>query len=384
MKDRKSITKWMYWFIFALSIIIIYKVLDNFNDIFAFVRRLNSILMPFFMGILIAYLFYIPCRKIEGLYRKVKPKFIKKRARGLSIITVYILALLLLILTINIIIPALSKSITELASNLPSYYQRATDFADNLPDDSIIKKESIQEVVGNLQKIDITSVLSLESVSDYINRVFSVANTIFNIFVSFIMSVYVLLERREILKFIKKLVYAVFKDDTCKSIEKYFLKSNEIFFKFISSQIIDAIVVGIIVSIAMCIMRVKYWALLGFIIGLFNVIPYFGAIVGVAIATLITIFTGGFSKAIWMLIVVIILQQLDGNVINPKIVGNALKLSPILVIFSVTIFGAYFGVLGMFLAVPIIAIIKILVNDFIEFKTKEKENKLKTEINTKQ
>ena len=123
----------------------------------------------------------------------------------------------------------------------------------------------------------------------------------------------------------------------------------------------------------MWILGVKYWILLGFMIGLFNVIPYFGAIIGVAIATLITVFTGGFTKAIWMLIVVVILQQLDANIINPRIIGNALKLSPILVIFSVTLFGAYGGVLGMFLAVPVIALIKILINDFIDYRIKKKE-----------
>ena len=104
-----------------------------------------------------------------------------------------------------------------------------------------------------------------------------------------------------------------------------------------------------------------------------HIIPYFGAIFAVTIATIITIFTGGFTKAIWMVIVVVILQQIDANIINPKIVGNALKLSPILIIFSVTVFGAYFGVLGMFLAVPIIAVIKIIVNDFIEYRTEKKK-----------
>ena len=108
-------------------------------------------------------------------------------------------------------------------------------------------------------------------------------------------------------------------------------------------------------------------------IGLFNIIPYFGAIIGVRIATLITIFTGGVSQALWMLVVVIVLQQIDANIINPKIIGNALKISPILVIFSVTLFGAYFGVLGMFLAVPIIAVIKILVNDFIDYRIEKKK-----------
>lgn len=373
MKEKRNWTKWIYWFTFAVAVIFVYKTLDNFNDISEWVGKLISILMPFLMGILIAYLFYIPCRQIERLYKKAKPKLISKRARGLSVITVYIIAILILVIVINILIPALSKSVMDLANNLPGYYQSAINFVNDMPEDTIIKKESVQEIISNLQKIDITTIMSLENISDYINGVIGVASSIFNVFVSLIMSVYILLERGEILKFIKRLARAVFKKETCKALDNYFIKANNIFFKFISSQVIDAIVVGIIVSIAMWILGVKYWVLLGFMIGLFNIIPYFGAIIAVAIATLITVFTGGFTKALWMLIVVVILQQLDANIINPKIIGNALKLSPILVIFSVTVFGAYFGVLGMFLAVPIIAIIKILVNDFIEFRIKKKE-----------
>ena len=115
-------------------------------------------------------------------------------------------------------------------------------------------------------------------------------------------------------------------------------------------------------------MGVKYSVLLGFLIGILNIIPYFGAIIGVGLSILITIFTGGFAKAIWLAIVVIIIQQIDANIINPRILGNSLKVSPILVIFSVTVGGAYFGVLGMFLAVPVVAIIKIILLDYIEYK----------------
>lgn len=373
MKEKRNWTKWIYWFTFAVAVIVVYKTLDNFNDIFEWFGKLISILMPFLMGILIAYLLYIPCRQIERLYRNLKPKFIKKRARGLSVITVYIMAALILTIVVNILIPSLSKSIMDLANNLPGYYQSAINFVNDMPEDWVIKKESAQEVITSLQSIDITKILSMENISDYINGVIGVASTIFSIFVSLVMSVYILLERGEILKFIRKLLAALFKEETCIAIDHYFIKANEIFFKFISSQIIDAIVVGIIVSVAMWILGIKYWVLLGFMIGLFNIIPYFGAIVAVAIATLITVFTGGFTKALWMLLVVVILQQLDANIINPKIIGNALKLSPILVVFSVTVFGAYFGVLGMFLAVPIIAVIKILVNDFIEIRIKKKE-----------
>ena len=123
----------------------------------------------------------------------------------------------------------------------------------------------------------------------------------------------------------------------------------------------------------MSIMGVKYSVLLGFMIGLFNLIPYFGAIVAVIIATLLTMLTGGIGQAIAMVIVVTILQQIDANIINPKIIGNSLKVSPLLVIFGVTIGGAYFGVWGMFLAVPILAVLKIILEDYIDYKNKLKE-----------
>lgn len=376
MKEKKNWTKWIYWFTFAVAVIVVYKTLDNFKDISKWLGGLISILMPFFMGILIAYLFYIPCRQIEKLFKKIKFKFINKRARGLSVIAVYIIAILIISIIINILIPSLSKSVIDLANNLPGYYENAMDFIDNMPEDSLIKKESIQDIINNLQKIDITKIINLENISDYIKGVMGVATTVFSIFVSIVMSVYILLERAEILQFVRRLISALFKEETCKAIDHYFIRANDIFLKFISSQVIDAVVVGIIVSIAMWILGVKYWVLLGFMIGLFNIIPYFGAIIAVGIATLITVFTGGFTKALWMLIVVVILQQLDANIINPKIIGNALKLSPILVVFSVTVAGAYFGILGMFLAVPVIALIKILVNDFIEIRLKKKEDNL--------
>ena len=137
-------------------------------------------------------------------------------------------------------------------------------------------------------------------------------------------------------------------------------------------------------SIALSIMNIKYGVLLGFMIGLLNIIPYFGAIIGVIIAVMITIFTGGFVQAAIMTVVVVILQQIDANIINPKIVGTSLKLSPILIIFAVTVGGAYFGFLGMLLAVPIIAIIKILILDYIEYRNKQAKKlegkKVKSEI----
>lgn len=122
------------------------------------------------------------------------------------------------------------------------------------------------------------------------------------------------------------------------------------------------------VTVAMSIMGIKYAPVLGFLIGLFNMIPYVGAIIATVVAAIVTLITGGVAQTIWMLVVVIILQQIDANIINPKIIGQSLKISPLLVIFAITVGGAYFGILGMFLAVPAIAVIRILVEDYIDYK----------------
>lgn len=364
---REKIGKrWIYWFTLAVAVMIAYKALDIFANLSLWLQKFFSILMPFFVGTIIAYLLYIPSRRIEKLYKRVK--FLKKKARGLAVITIYVIAIIIITLVIKIIIPTLSESISDLASNLPGYFEKAMGYINSISEDSIIKKESILEIVSGLQKIDITKIINLDNVWDYINGVLGFASGIFSVFVTIIMSVYILLERGEIVQFVRRLNKALFKEETCIKIDKYFIKANNIFFKFISSQIIDAVIVGIIVSIALCILKVKYWVLLGFMIGLFNIIPYFGAIVAIVIAAIVTLLTGGLTKTIWMVITVVVLQQIDANIINPRIIKNALKLSPILVIFSVTLLGAYFGVLGMFLAVPIVALIKILINDFIDYR----------------
>lgn len=373
MKKLKNETKWLYWFTLIVAIVVVYKVLDNFTDIGGWLNELMKVIKPFLMALLLAYLLYIPCRKIEGLYRK--NKILRKKARGLSVATTYILAILIIVLLVKTLVPMLSKSILELAGNLPGYYESAIKYIEELPEDNILKNDIVQEAITKLQEIDITKLLDLDNLTMYIEKVIGIANGIFSTFVTIVVSIYILLERGEILKFIKRLNNSLFNEKNCRRINRYFEKGNEIFFKYISGQVLDAIVVGIIMSIALSIMNVRYALLLGFLIGLFNLIPYFGAIIAVIVTSLITIFTGGFMQAIWVAIILIVLQQIDANIINPKILKDALKISKILIIFSITIGGAYFGVLGMFLGVPVIAVIKMMIYDYIETNEKNYEQK---------
>lgn len=366
---NKNWQRWLFWFSLAIAVVAVYKVLDKFEAIAGGIKNFLGVISPFLVGILIAYILYVPCQKIEQLYKKVKkPKFINKKSRALSILTVYLIALILIIILINVILPPVIQSIVDLANNFGTYYNIAVEKINTLPEDSIFKSEIAQKVIKEIQNIDLTKIINTEALTSYVQNIVQMLGGIFDVFVSIVVSVYILNSRKQIINFFRRLLGAIFKQRTYENIDKYFNRTNQIFFKFLASQILDAIVVGILTSIGMWVLGVKYAVLLGFMIGLSNIIPYFGAIIGVIIATIITFFTGGITQAIWMVVVVTILQQIDANIINPKIVGDSLKISPLLVIFAVTLGGAYFGVLGMFLAVPVIAVLKLIVDDFIEWK----------------
>lgn len=377
MKEtRKSMTKWMYWFLLGLAIIVVYKILDNFAAIGGAIGNFFNIITPFLSGTLLAYLLYIPASRIEKTF--ARSKVFKKKARGISVLLTYVLAILVIMLVVNVILPVITDSIVELVSNLQGYWNTTINKLNALPEDSFLKSDLVTDGVKSLgnaiQSINFMEYLNPEKITTYVKSVLGVASGIFDVFVTIVVSVYILLQRGQIGRFFAKIAIAIFDEKTCTKIAKYMDKTNDIFFKFISSQIIDAIIVGILVTIAMSIIGVKYSILLGFIIGLFNIIPYFGAIIAVIISIIITIITGGLSQAIIMAIVVIILQQIDSNIINPKIIGNSLEISPLLVIFAVAVGGAYFGVLGMFLGVPVAAVLKILVNDYLDFKISKKYN----------
>ena len=375
MENKKEkIRKWGFWFLLGLSLIVILKCLDNFTAVTGVIGNFLNILAPFFVGIFIAYILYMPCRKFETLFRRSKVKFLKRRARTFSIITVYLIIVAIIVILFSFILPVVWDSIVDFVSNIQSYYETAIDRYNNLPQDSILKSQQVNDFIDSIRHIDIREYFNFDRVMEYISGAISAVTGIVDVFVAVIVSIYVLAERGKILTFVKRFAEAIFKERTYKNIDKYYKHSNEIFFKFIASQFLDAVVVGILVTIAMSIMGIKYAPLLGFFIGLFNMIPFVGAIIAVGISAIITLITGGLSQAIWMLIVTIILQQIDANIINPKIVGKSLKISPILVLFAVTIGGAYFGILGMFLAVPVIAIIKILIEDFVDYRLAIKKN----------
>ena len=381
MKKVKEAKKLIGYLFIGIILIAVYKTLDNFSDIFNWIGKLIGIVMPFIIALILAYALYIPSRNLENKIKKSKFKFLKKKSRAISILIIYLVLFVFIFFVVKFVIPTVANSIKELANNLPSYYGKARQQISNLPEDSIFVKLNLKEILKNLEQINITDrildFVDIENISQYIKGAMGVANVVFDLFVIIVISIHLLLERSKIKEFLKDFGKATFKKETYEKLAIYYSKSNRVFFSFISSQLLDAVIVGVLTSIAMLILKVKYAVLLGMLIGIFNIIPYFGAIAAVLIAGIITLLTGGISKTIVMLIVVIILQQIDANIINPKILGTSLELSPIIIIFSITLMGAYFGVLGMFLAVPIAAMVKVLILDFIEERNLEKQQENK-------
>jgi predicted PurR-regulated permease PerM len=377
MKNNKDWKKWVFWFSLVIAAIVIYKLLDNFTEIISAIGGFLGLLKPFLVAAILAYLLYIPCRKLEDTFSNSKLRFLKKHRRGLSVFSVYIIGFIIIFIIINFVFPAISKSITDLANNIPGYYVKAIEFFEDAPEDSIAGKIASTNLIQELKNMNIGEVIknyvSLDRISTYIQSIVGATGVIFDIFVTIVVSVYLLLERKDIKNFLKKVCSVMFNSDTYNKISRYYKKTNSIFYNYVLSQVLDAFIVGIISSIILTIMKVKYGIVLGFMIGVSNLIPYFGAIIGICIAIIITIFTGGFKQAIMLAIVIIIIQQIDANIINPKILGNSLSLSPILIIFGVTIGGAYFGVLGMFLGVPVVALVKIILTDVINDRSEEKE-----------
>lgn len=363
------------WLLVAITVVVVYKMLDNFSSVQAWFGTLFAILKPFLIGLLIAYILFIPCKKIENTLKKSRLKIISKKARGISVVTTYIIFVLIVIIIINCIFPVLKDSIVELASNIPEYYNILVTKYTELPEDSVLKSDIIKEKMSEFMNIDIKQFLSINNgkIIEYVKNIMNVFSGIFDVFVSIVVSVYILLQRSSIVRALRRFARAIFKKDTYETLDKYFTKGNEVFFTFVNSQLLDAVIVGILTTVAMIILKVKYAPLLGFIIGLFNMIPYIGAIMAVGFGIIITLITGGFGKALLMAIVVIVLQQIDANIINPKIIGSSLKTSPLLVLFSITIGGGYFGIIGMFLAVPIAVVIKAILKDFVDNKNRIKD-----------
>lgn len=355
----------IWGFVCLALLILLYKTVDNFDSVKIFVGNVMSILKPFFIGFVIAYILNIPCTKIEIMLEKSKYGFLKKRSRAISIGFIYVIFAAVLVLFIRMLIPAIYKNIMDLYTNMPYYtkvvmeYLAKFELADKINLLNIDPYEIMKKITEWAASIDFSKF------GQYAQGVINVTSGVIDAFLAIIISIYMLIDKKQIKKYIKYAMGAFVQKETVERAAKNAATFNDILSKYIYCQLLDAFIVAVLSIIVMSIIRVKYALVLGILIGMCNLIPYFGAIIAIVITIFVTCFTDGIAKGIWTFVLLIVMQQIDANIIGPRIMGNSLELRPLMVIFAVTLGGGLFGVPGMILSVPVFAMLKIIAERYI-------------------
>lgn len=371
MKKLEKYSNWVIALVFVVIVIAVYKTFDNFYKIAEIFGIILSSLTPFFIGFVLAYILNMPCKKIDALCRKSKYKYINRKSKLISIVSVYLIMVLLLFVLVRAIAPALYRNAVDLYNNIPAYLEQAiatleswqANYDINLFE---INEENITKAFNNiLGKIDVSEF------SKYAKGVVNITSGVINVFIGIIVSVYMLIDKEKIKASSKRVLRLVLKSEKSGKLIDGVRRINDIFSKYLFCLILDAVVMSVLATIVLSLLQVRYAIILGGMIGLFNLIPYFGAIFANVLSVIITFITGGVFQAVWTAIALIVLQQVDGNFIGPKIMGTMLDASPLWIIFAVTLGGGLFGITGMIISVPILVTVKMVVTDFLKEKETE-------------
>ena len=376
----------------VMAIVIFSIILANITPVMAAVKRFLSVLSPFIIGAIIAFVLTPIVNFVDAsLFEKtMKIKKAKLRA-GLSITLTYIVFLGLLVLAMMKLVPEVSESVSELIEKSKSTLESLskTDSAATVSDkeedpatinfDRIItnvKENGIKGVVDEAKRI-LPSVLTKISdkipgfVTGTFNWLKSLVTTLINILLGIAVSIYMVCDKRRIAKAAMRLVYCIFKPQKAEKIVENSKESFQIFTGFIIGKSIDSLIIGILTFFVLNIFHLHYTLLVSVIVGVTNMIPFFGPLIGAIPGVLLYLCIDPTSALIFACIILAI-QQFDGWILGPMILGDSPGIRHIWVIFGITFGGAYFGFVGMFLGVPITAVIVYLINKAVDKKLDEK------------
>lgn len=372
--------------LYALGVIILsilfYRVSSNTDNIapsiMSFFRGIISVLSPIFYGLLIAYLFN-PIMDFFERYLLMWIRPTQKRQRTIirttSIFAVYVCIVGTVILMFRYLIPQLVGNLKELANMLPTYKEELThnliELQHYLNQSGVILPSDFNLATlfdqFDLQKLLSTSAFDAINnlVSVVMSQAITIASALLNWIMGLVIAFYVLMQKETFAYATKRVTYSLLRKERAEKIIAIFSEGHSVFIQFFVGKFIDSFIIGVICFIGLSIMKNPYALLLAVIVGVFNMIPYFGPILGAIPAVAITLFEG-LPAATAVLIFIIILQQFDGLVLGPKILGNSIGLSPFWIISGIIIGGALWGPLGMFFASPIIAVVLTNINRVID------------------
>ncbi|MCI8404655.1 MAG: AI-2E family transporter [Clostridia bacterium] len=371
MKKLEKYYGWIVAFVFCVAVIAVYKTFDNFSNVTKYIGTVIGALKPFFIAFIIAYLLNMPAKRLQALLRKSKKDFIIKHSLGISIIFVYITTLIAVVLVLRMLIPALYKNVVDLYNNFPDYISAFQSYINNF---EIAKKFSMSksgiDLFAEIEKLFRS--IDLTQFGKYAQGVYNMTTGLFGTFVAIIASIYMLIDKERLQKSFIRIMDCFLKEKRVDGIIDHAKRINDIFTNYIYSRLTCSVIMAIVSSIVLMMFKVKYALILGIFIGMMDMIPYFGSIISWAAVTIVTFITGGLWKGIWVAVVMLVLQQLDGNLLGPKVMGDSLEIRPFWIVFAVSVGGTLFGFLGMLFSVPVIAIIRVILSDYVTARENRK------------
>lgn len=368
--------KYLHWGVTAFCVIaaciIFYMLVSNLAWLRGALRRLVTILSPFVWGLVIAYLLYplmkiysrwlfTPlCRLIFQNSKKAETR-IPSVARGLSVFLCVITLLVLLGGLISLVAPQIYSSIETIVVNSTDYIARADAWITRTLEDYPEIEETISSAFGDLSNGVVSwATDNLPEFKSLITNVtvniYYAVRGVYNVIIGIIVSIYVMYSRETFAAHCKKIIYCIFSLEASEKILSGVQFTNQVFMGFISGKILDSFIIGVICFIACSVLGMPYVLLVSVIVGITNIIPFFGAFIG-AIPSAFIILTDSPWKMLIFLIFVVVLQQFDGNILGPKILGNKVGINGFWVLFSIILGAGLFGFAGMLLGVPVFVVI---------------------------
>ncbi|MCH5274237.1 MAG: AI-2E family transporter [Lachnospiraceae bacterium] len=385
-------TKWgVTGFCVVAASICFYYVIFHISNILANLNRLMNIIMPVLIGLIIAYLLAPVLNSLERnilnpLFDTLKIAKNKKRdrwVRGIGVILTSVLLILILYILISMLISQIVPSIQNIVKEFDTYVNNLSSWLNKMLEDNPDLRNYVLPQVNNISQevedwlADTANWLdkSGEVLKTVSMSIINILKFVWNFVIGFIISIYVLCSKETFASQGKKVIYASFDRSTANTILRGFRFVHHTFSGFISGKVLDSVIIGLLCFIGTTLLNIPYAMLVSVIVGVTNIIPFFGPYLG-AIPSAFLILLVDLAhpqKCLYFIIFILVLQQFDGNVLGPKILGDSTGLSSFWVIFAITVFGGMFGIPGMIIGVPVFAVIFASVKYSVNRSLQKKE-----------
>ncbi|MCH5267442.1 MAG: AI-2E family transporter [Lachnospiraceae bacterium] len=396
---KEAFLSWAGLLLVLLAVIIVYLVITNFGKIWHVGIVFLKLIKPVIYGAVIAYLVNPLCKFYQRLLRKPFQNGEKelsdkmKRIIDSVCIALGLITGIFIILVLGwLLLPQIYISVLAMVDTLPNqanfYYQKLTDWVQGNPMIANRIQEGLLQITDYLDgKINTELFPWLQQVlipnmntyaKQFANGVMSFFNVLYNLFIGVIVALYLLGGKRQFLAQSKKILYSIFRKDYADVVVHYVQLTNQMFSGFIVGKIVDSTIIGVICFLVMSLFRWPYPLLVSVIVGVTNIIPVFGPYIG-AVPSFFLILLVNPIQALYFLIFVIILQQLDGNIIGPTILGESTGLSAFWVLFAILLFGGLWGLVGMLVGVPLFAVIYRIIADVVNAGLRRRQLSTETE-----